>query len=115
MYWQAYQMDSGFKNKIIAKSCSKSEDIASKVGPVTGGRCNLRQFLYHISGNEADKAIIADKNKLKDEDLKDETKVDHLATKLHEAGVGGTYNPGHIYQNLDSRTSIDKLITTIAG
>lgn len=115
MYWQAYQMDSGSKEQKIAKACSKDATTAKMVGPISGGRCNLRQFLYYISRNEREKAVIADKNKLKDADLAKEKTLDDVATKLHEAGVGNTYNPGRIYQGLYPGSEISELIRYVAG
>ncbi|OJJ85482.1 uncharacterized protein ASPGLDRAFT_65480 [Aspergillus glaucus CBS 516.65] len=101
MYWQAYQMDSGSKKQRIAKACSRDAETAKVVGPVSGGRCNLRQFLYYISASEEEKATIADKSKMKDADLaKENTALDEVASKLYGANVGRNYQPGRIYENL---------------
>ncbi|KAJ9261581.1 hypothetical protein DTO195F2_4111 [Paecilomyces variotii] len=116
LYWQAYQMDSGSKKQRIANACSRDPTTAQAVGPIRGGRCNLRQFLYYITDDEDEKEIIADKNKLTDADLaKDKTALDEVASKMYKAGVGRTYNPGHIYQGLSSNSGIDKVIGNVAA
>lgn len=116
MYWQAYQMDSGSKKQKIAKACSTNAETAKAVGPISGGRCNLRQFLYYITENGKAKEIIADKNKLKDADLaKEKTALDEVASKLYKAEIGTTYNPGRIYQGLDSKSGIDEVIRYVAA
>ena len=116
MYWQAYQMDSGSKKQRIAKACSRDTETAKAVGPISGGRCNLRQFLYYISDNQEEKATIADKSKLKDADLaKEKTALDDVASKLYNAGVGRTYRPGRIYENLKSNSGTHEVIENVAA
>jgi hypothetical protein len=71
------------------------------VGSVSGGQCNLRQFLYYISDNQ-EKATIADKTKLKDRDLaKEMTALDEVASKLYRADVGRNYQHSRIYEISD--------------
>lgn len=116
LYWQAYQMDSWSKKQRIAKACSRDSKTAQAVGPVSGGRCNLRQFLYYITDNKQEKEIIADKNKFKDADLaKDKTALDEVASKMYKAGVGKTYNPGRIYEGLNSNSGIHEVIENVAA
>lgn len=116
MYWQAYQMDSDSYKKRVAPACSRDPIVASKIGPIRGGRCNLRQFLYYISKDNNEKAIIADKNKLRDADLaRERTEIDYVASKLHGANIGKSYNGGHIYEGLKSHAEVDQIIKTIAG
>jgi hypothetical protein len=86
------------------------------VGPVSGGRCNLRQFLYYASDNKQEKETIADKTKLKDADLaKEKTALDEVASKLYKAGVGRTYQTGHIYESLKSNSGIHEVIENVAA
>ncbi|KAJ5607975.1 hypothetical protein N7537_004594 [Penicillium hordei] len=86
------------------------------VGPVSGGRCNVRQFLYYASDNKQEKETIADKTKLKDADLaKEKTALDEVASKLYKAGVGRTYQPGHIYESLKSNSGIHEVIENVAA
>ncbi|KAJ6073193.1 hypothetical protein N7467_011278 [Penicillium canescens] len=116
MYWQAYQMDSGSKKQRIAKACSRDKETAKMVGPISGGRCNLRQFLYYISANEREKATIADKSKIKDADLaKEKTALDEVASKLYSADVGRNYQPGRIYENLGPTSGIHEVIRNVAA
>lgn len=114
LYWQAYQMDSESQKQIIAPACSRDRETAAAVGPVKGGRCNLRQFLYYISNNKDERKTIADKNKLKDADLAKKTALDDVASKLYKANVGMNYHPGHIYEGLKPNSDIDVLINYIA-
>ncbi|GKZ45866.1 hypothetical protein AbraIFM66951_008734 [Aspergillus brasiliensis] len=116
LYWQAYQMDSGSKIHKIAVACSRDAETAKHVGPVTGGRCNLRQFLYYITSDEGERSVIADKNKLKDADLaKDQTALDELAKKMDDVGIGKAYMPGRIYQGLRVNSGVDKVISNVAA
>lgn len=115
MYWQAYQMDSGSKKQKIAKACSRDAETAKVVGPVSEGRCNLRQFLYYISDNE-EKATIADKSKIKDADLaKEKTALDEVASKLYRANVGRNYQPGRIYEELGPTSGTHEDIGNVAA
>lgn len=116
LYWQAYQMDEDFNDKRIAPACARDSETAKAVGPVTGGRCNLRQFLYYITDDEGEKESIANKNNLKDADLaKEKTDLDEVAKKMYHADVGATYNPAHIYQGLSSNSGINEVIDNVAG
>ncbi|BCS20905.1 uncharacterized protein APUU_21337S [Aspergillus puulaauensis] len=116
LYWQAYQMDEGSKKQKIAPACARDPKTAQAVGPVTGGRCNLRQFLYYITSDEAEKGFIADKNNLKDADLaKEKTDLDEVAKKMYHAHVGKTYKQGYIYQGLSSNSGINEVIDNVAG
>ncbi|OJI99606.1 hypothetical protein ASPVEDRAFT_69965 [Aspergillus versicolor CBS 583.65] len=116
LYWQAYQMDEDSHNKKIATACARDSITAKVVGPITGGRCNLRQFLYYITDSQDEKAVVADKNTLKDSDLaKERTDLDEVAKKMYHAGMGEPYNPSHIYQGLRSNSQIHDLIQNVAG
>lgn len=116
LYWQAYQMDEDSHDKKIATACARDSITAKVVGPITGGRCNLRQFLYYIADNQDEKAVVADKNTLKDSDLaKERTDLDEVAKKMYHAGMGEPYNPSHIYQGLRSTSKIHELIQNVAG
>ncbi|GLB09425.1 hypothetical protein AtubIFM57258_005345 [Aspergillus tubingensis] len=116
LYWQAYQMDSGSKKHKIAPACSRDADTAKNVGPITGGRCNLRQFLYYITLDEGERSVIADKNKLKDADLaKDQTAIDELAKKMDDVDIGKAYNPSRIYQGLHVNSRVDEVISNVAA
>lgn len=109
-------MDSRSKDQRIAKVCSRDPTTAQKVGPISGGRCNLRQFLYYITENEDERKIIADSNKLKDADLaKEKTALDEVASKMHKAKIGATYNPGHVYRGLIPRFGIHEVIGNVAA
>ncbi|KAJ9297802.1 hypothetical protein DTO271G3_4023 [Paecilomyces variotii] len=109
-------MESGSKKQRIAKACSRDPTTAQALDPVSGGRCNLRQFLYYITDNKQEKATIADKNKLTDADLaKDKTALDEVASKMYKAGVGKTYNQGHTYEGLSSNSGINEAIGNVAA
>lgn len=116
LYWQAYQMDSGSKKQKIAKVCSNDPRTAQAVGPISGGRCNLRQFLYYITEDDEAREIIADKNKLKDVDLaKEKTALDEVASKLYKADLGTTYHPGRIYEGLTPRSQVNEIVDLVAA
>lgn len=109
-------MDSGSKKHKIAPACSRDADTAKNVGPITGGRCNLRQFLYYITLDEGERSVIADKNKLKDADLaKDQTAIDELAKKMDDVDIGKAYKPSRIYQGLHVNSRVDEVISNVAA
>lgn len=116
MYWQAYQMDADSDEKKVGKTCATDPSVhEAKLGKLVQGRCNLRQFLYHISSNEDEKAAI---KKLNEKDLaaaeQKSPGVVELAKVLYKGRIGSSYDNAHVYEGVDRGAGhIPKLYTAI--
>jgi hypothetical protein len=111
MYWNAYQLDAKSSKPKMAKACASDAGVQkAQLGKLVDGRCNFRQFLYYISGTDAEKTKI----KALKANVGDSKNINKIANSLYDGGVTGLYNTQTMWEGVN-RNDVPQLFKVVGS